>query len=337
MAISRRCVWLITLGSPYRRFFLRWLPGILFNQSTNQTAASIKEKFRAFYWLNVFRPWDYIGKSLNLEAHAAGLDQSTGQYWRVNGHSDYWSDDAVLAAVKQALPSIPQPVAQDVYLGQHCIPKANEPATSQKRSIPMNRLALILTGLGIVWMVYACVDRNAEMARTRAAIDESGIHLRVQVSHRIIPDVASEVMYAHEFEFIGEGLEMPPYQLSPYLPASTAQQRFDFRTLEAFVRDDCELERPARWFEDERSIKCTSKRTTEIAYLPPANSLRFYLPAFQPRFYLRDFFEWFFYPLVTIAFLSFFAFPFVALASVSYAVFLGREPGISEMDLINSG
>jgi hypothetical protein len=47
-ADTNRRIWLITLGSPYRRFFLSWLPGIFFDQSTNQTAVSIKEKSTRF-------------------------------------------------------------------------------------------------------------------------------------------------------------------------------------------------------------------------------------------------------------------------------------------------
>ena len=334
-ADPNRRVWLITLGSPYRRFFLSWLPGILFDQSTNQTAVSINEKFHTFRWLNIFRPWDYIGKSLQLEAHTAGLDRSTGQYRRIDGHSDYWSDDIVLATIKAALTSVPQPSPRATVPSRRYLPKAIELTRPPKKSLITSKLALSLMGLGIVWMTYSFVNRNAELARTRAAIAERGIRLEILVSHRIIPDVAGQHMYAHEFEFVGEGLKMSPYQVSPYLPASTAQQRFDYRELEAYVRRNCVLEREAKWYTSERSIICTSREPIEMAYLPPGSSNQFYLPAFESKFYFRDLAGWLIYPLCLFVLLSIPALPFVMLTSASYSVFLGREPGDADMERLD--
>jgi hypothetical protein len=144
------------------------------------------------------------------------------------------------------------------------------------------------------------------------------------------------MMYADQFEFVGEGLEMLPYQVSPYLPASTAQQRFDLRRLKAFVRDDCELERPRAWLESADSIKCTSNRTTEIAYLSPASRNLFYMPEFPPRFYFSDFSGFFFYPLILLVLLSLPAFPFVVVTSVFYSILLGRESDL-DIEIIDAG
>jgi hypothetical protein len=128
---------------------------------------------------------------------------------------------------------------------------------------------------------------------------------------------------------------MPPYQVSPYLPASTAQQRFDYRKLTDYVRANCRLEREAKWYESERSIICTSRERIEIAYLPRGSSHQFYLPAFEPKFYFRDLAGWLIYPLCLFAFLSMPALPFVMLTSASYSVFLGRAPGNADMELLD--
>ncbi|HZM76380.1 MAG TPA: hypothetical protein VFC19_11665 [Candidatus Limnocylindrales bacterium] len=115
------------------------------------------------------------------------------------------------------------------------------------------------------------------------------MHAWVFVAHREIPDVADELATAEEFQFIGDGLEMPPYQLSPNLPASIANQRLDYRRLKQFVRDNCVLEHKPAWYESDRLVLCTSKQPVEIAYLPPTGEFNFYLPGFQPRFYFAIF------------------------------------------------
>ena len=164
-----RRVWLITLGSPYRRSFLTWLPGVLFEQDTSQTAAAIGEKFRAFHWLNVFRPWDYIGKSLRLAASGAGLDRSTGQYWRINGHAGYWSDPAALRTIRAALPLVPAVAGPPPSTGRRWIPNAEPPSEARQASRLAFRLRM---GFG---RVRRALDRDLDSRPQRGAgEDESG-------------------------------------------------------------------------------------------------------------------------------------------------------------------
>jgi len=100
-------------------------------------------------------------------------------------------------------------------------------------------------------MAYSFVGQQSDLARMRAAIDERGNRAQVFVSHREIPDVAGELATADEFKFVGNGIELPSYQVSPVLPASIAQQRFDRRGLVNFVRRDCTLERRRGTFESD--------------------------------------------------------------------------------------
>jgi hypothetical protein len=321
-----RSIWLITLGSPYRRFFLSWLPGILFDRRMLNTVGRISARYHSFRWLNVYRPLDYIGTSLRLMDGAAGADRSTRQYLRLNGHADYWGDDVVLSTIKLALTSLPQPTAPSDVPGPGYVPPLDERDLSTKAPHFLI-LAGALACLSAGWMLYSFVGQRSELAKTRAAIDARGVRAEVFVSHREIPDVADEMLTAQEFQFIGKGLEMPPYQLSPYLPASIAQQRLDYRRLEQFVRSNCVLEREAGRFESDRFLICTSKEPIEIAYLPPASKLDFYLPGFESKFYYRDILSWFFYPLILVALTIVPGMPFIILTATLYAVFLGRDPG----------
>src|SRR5262249_24118119 len=108
---SGRDVALVTMGSPYRRYFLTWLPGVLFDESLENTVGRTAARYHSFRWVNVYRPWDYIGTSLGLTRSGLGTDQSTRQRLRLNGHAGYWADDTVLAIVATALRSAPTPVS----------------------------------------------------------------------------------------------------------------------------------------------------------------------------------------------------------------------------------
>ena len=180
--------------------------------------------------------------------------------------------------------------------------------------------------LSLAWMAYSFVGQQSDLARMRAAIDERGNIAQVFVSHREIPDVAGELATADEFRFVGTGIELPSYQVSPVLPASIAQQRFDRRGLVNFVRRDCTLERRRGTFESDQLIYCKSNTPIEIAYLSPLTKDDFYLPDFRPRFYYREITNWILYPSFTVAICLAFAFLLVALPWVLFSAFLGLDP-----------
>lgn len=97
-------VLLVTMGSPLRRFFLNAFPGALFPSSVRGIAAAIVGRVRQLRWLNVYRPWDYIGTALGLNRAAVGRDLTTRQWGRVvTSHTDYWGDAEVLQAVSSGL------------------------------------------------------------------------------------------------------------------------------------------------------------------------------------------------------------------------------------------
>ena len=70
---------LITMGSPIRRLFQRFFPSIFFPVSIDQLARRAAGRVRALYWINIFRPFDFIGTALGLSRSEVGVDKSTGQ------------------------------------------------------------------------------------------------------------------------------------------------------------------------------------------------------------------------------------------------------------------
>ena len=330
-------VWLVTAGSPFRRFFLRWLPSVLFEPSTADTVAVIGERSRSFRWLNVYRPFDYIGTSLSLAAAGVGVDRNTREYSRLDGHADYWGDGVVLRTILAGLPLLPilprHPVAGSSS-GRPFIP-VSRVAGPTTRAPHFLLLAVTLALFAVGWLVYSFVGHQGEVEAMRTRIDTQGLRRQIRVAHREIPDVSDELATAHEFAFVGDGLTIPPLQLSPTLPFSNAQQEVDYRKLRDYVRGDCLLEHQAKWYEQEKMMTCTSRRAVEIAYLPTGGAPQYYLPGFRSRFYLRDIAGWTLYPLLLLTFISIPALPFIILTSALYAVFLGRDPDEAIAEISN--
>lgn len=85
-------VLLVTMGSPLRRWFLTLYPGTLFPERMEALVALITRRLHALRWVNVYRPWDYMGAQLELKPFN-GKDITTGiGLRRVFGHADYWRD-----------------------------------------------------------------------------------------------------------------------------------------------------------------------------------------------------------------------------------------------------
>ena len=96
---------LATFGSPLTRLILRFFPRLLMPPRVGQIDREIRRRVASFRWVNVYRPRDPIGASLQLEREAAGVDRSTGQkdIELLRAHNDYWSDVEVARAIVAAL------------------------------------------------------------------------------------------------------------------------------------------------------------------------------------------------------------------------------------------
>jgi hypothetical protein len=321
-----RDVTLITMGSPFRRFFLRWLPGVLFDRRPVRTIRRIRARHRSFRWVNVYRPWDYVGTSLPVP-DAAFANRSTRQYLRLNGHGDYWGDDVVLSTAEAALAALPPPTVAPAEAPERAhVPEPYAGLGSARRfaEIPTGGRIWAVAAFSLCWMVYSFAVQHVELAKARAAIERDGLHAQVFVAEREIADSGGENLTAEEFHFVGVG--MPPYQLSPYLPASVEAQRIDYRRLKKFVRSDCALEHKTAWYEDDDTVLCTSRKPVDIVYRQPAGSSTFYLPDYPSKFYFRDLLGWTLGPLLSIGVSFLVGAPFVLLAWALYDAALGKDP-----------
>lgn len=87
-------VCLITMGSPLRRLFFRFFP--LSMNIPEDIAMHIGQKYRYFKWVNIYRPFDFIGGSLSSKSSSLIRNISTGQYRDpFTSHTGYWRDEKV--------------------------------------------------------------------------------------------------------------------------------------------------------------------------------------------------------------------------------------------------
>ena len=99
---------LITLGSPIRRFFMRFFPGLFFPATIAAAADAVAERVADFRWINCYRPFDQVGAALGLSGLTNARDISTNQWRRIwNAHPNYWGDDLVLKSIARAMLETP--------------------------------------------------------------------------------------------------------------------------------------------------------------------------------------------------------------------------------------
>lgn len=150
---------LVTLGSPLRRFFMRFWTGDLFPAGCAAAASHVAGRMATFRWLNVYRPFDQVGGNLALALSGSGQDHSTGQWSRIlTAHPNYWSDKKVLDVVSGVWETLaPAPASKErvVYRVPTRRPRALLPVRRTLRLI-RRRAALVAGGvlsLGAAWML----------------------------------------------------------------------------------------------------------------------------------------------------------------------------------------
>ncbi len=94
-----RRVRLLTGGSPLRRIFHRFFPSWYPHPVVG--AAQLGEAQTDFAWINVFRPLDYMGRSLGARRESPIRNRRVPQRRRL--HVGYWSDPLVISAAKEEL------------------------------------------------------------------------------------------------------------------------------------------------------------------------------------------------------------------------------------------
>jgi len=184
---------LITLGSPIRRFFMRFFPELFFPAPATAAAAAVAARVN-FRWINCYRPLDQVGTAIGLSGLAYCRDVSTNQWKRFwDAHLDYWSDDHVASVIAEATSAAPMKLVDaeqsDQLALQHYIDDGVDEVEKfrQKvfaaicRVIAIAFLAApVIFGGAVVWSNYSqSVSEAAEVG----LIEASGTDTLAAVTH----------------------------------------------------------------------------------------------------------------------------------------------------------
>jgi len=152
-------VLLVTLGSPLRRYFLRFYPRTLFPESMQDVVDTVARRVLHFMWVNVYRPGDYVGGPLGL-APFNGRDVSTKQLRTpFGGHMDYWRDIEARRAFRRGLKELTAVQALPVSMKDAAHRRPYPPRPAREVRLP-RRLRRALAGMvsvatfaGMLWWV----------------------------------------------------------------------------------------------------------------------------------------------------------------------------------------
>jgi hypothetical protein len=284
-------VYLVTLGSPIRRSFIRFFPGYLFPPSVEGAARAAAARVNHLSWINVHRRWDYVGTGLGLNRDGLGQDLCTGQLTRVmRSHSDYWSDDIVASTVKDGLERA-KPVISEARTATAAATHADPDIEESEYLFTVARL---VRALAIVMMVGVVGTTAVSFTRAWstwvndiksgvAEVARTGTRALADVTyHRTLEASGEDAYYLHHFVFNVPGLQKP---LGPIeIQDRAIDYRFDYKGLAAFVLEKCERAEQKRWwqiFKSVQEIPCT--RTAVPLLYDAARSDSIWLPQFPPR------------------------------------------------------
>ena len=150
-------VLLVTMGSPLRRWFLTLYSGTLFPERMESVVELVVRRLSEFRWVNIYRPWDYVGAELGLKPFN-GRDISTGiGERRLVGHADYWRDPDARRTFQHGLLRLEsvQPLPAARKKSVHQLPKPRSAAAGFR--IPARARALLRTGCVLAtvgWMLW---------------------------------------------------------------------------------------------------------------------------------------------------------------------------------------
>jgi len=178
---------LITCGSPIRRLFVRFFPGLFFPCDLSAASGMVAQRVKQFRWINIYRTFDYIGKRLGL---GYNCEMEVNRLWP--WHTQYWSDtkafDAVRTLLAKCIPIVP---AQSFVL-YHPDNNSSLPSSLHTLGNLLNRLRVpisILVALSTVWLIRARtapaqvpIQLASSMARVS---DDRYFDPRLRVRHRL--------------------------------------------------------------------------------------------------------------------------------------------------------
>jgi hypothetical protein len=286
---------LITLGSPIRRFFMQFFPGLFFPASTTTAAAAVAARV-SFRWINCYRPLDQIGTALGLSSLPYCRDVSTHQWKRIwDAHSGYWSDDCVARVIAKAIIATPMNLVdeeqRDQFALQHYIVADGVDAVEKFRQKVFEAIsrvvaitflvAPVIIAAIVAWSNYSLTLSEAAEA---GVIDATGIDTLAAVTHWrktiIMKGTSDDIDY---FEITYKSPDGKDHRSTlkydnGFLEKAT--YRANVKALLPHVRSRCSDVDPqsARRFEPEYARRCR-RDDIRLRYDPGAPD-RFVLPDF---------------------------------------------------------
>ncbi|MGO6788713.1 hypothetical protein ACCS70_18840 [Rhizobium ruizarguesonis] len=289
-------VTLITLGSPIRRFFMRFFPGLFFPSSVKKAATAVSARMN-FRWINCYRPLDQVGTALGLSDLAYCRDVSTNQWKRIwDAHPDYWGDDCVAHAITKAIIATPMNLVdveqRDRFAPQQYIVADGLDALEKFRQQVFAAIcrviavaflvAPVIVGAIAAWSNYSTSLSEAAEADV---IEATGINTLAAVTHwreTIVVKGASDYIDHFKLTYKSlDGEDRAPtitYRYFGFLQKINYQANVE--ALVDHVRSHCSDvdPRPARRIEPQYHRKCR-REDIPLRYDPNAPD-RFVLPDF---------------------------------------------------------
>jgi hypothetical protein len=252
-------VLLVTMGSPLRRWFLTLFPGTLFPERMEALVEIVARRLSAFRWINVYRPWDYMGGRLELTPFN-GRDITTGiGVKRVLGHADYWRDIDARMTFQHGLVKLKkiEPVFVEQKASLHQLPK---PWDAARFGIPALVRKLLTTAVvlaTVAWMLWWVATGSGVYVSAAEGpselLDRRGFTVEAAATHRRDTQVRDAgVTYVDYWTFaFTDSSGVARRQIverdvsDAYL--GLASHGFDARTLTRRIRATCASTWPPEW------------------------------------------------------------------------------------------
>ena len=292
---NKQCsVTLITAGSPLRRFFFQFFPGLLFPTSSRLVAQEITKRVAHFRWLNVYRPLDQVGTSLRLTAARIGMDVRVPQWGKVlTAHINYFSDLTVRSAIHAALTGLAWD--QKTYSGiSHAFwsasgsrqtPQGIKVVTDFSASLVV-LIPLAMTGWGLYLSPNAIHKQNLIDKQLNSELQLQPV-ISSYVEHWVRPvqmnngSSIPQSVDLDNFRFTFNDRKSKPREFA--IERNNAQDDlFRVEDVRQFVRADCQfLEHPAL-LQRNITVRCRSRRPVQLRWLS-SDPLVFELPDFPGK------------------------------------------------------
>jgi hypothetical protein len=264
-------VLLVTMGSPLRRWFLSLYPRTLFPESMENVIGLAARRLADFLWVNIYRPWDYLGSDLGLKRFK-GRDISTGiGERRAVGHGDYWQDRDAQRTFGHGLQRLKkvQPVAVSRKEEIHGMPEPRSAAGALRIPSRLQALlkpAFVLATLGwmLWWVATGAGVLTTGIEGTSELLEQRGFTVEAAASHRReIMENERGVTYVDYWMFafadssgVDRRVRVVRDASEAYLGVPT--HRFDHRALTREIRAGCGgIGLPQWWPMGDMEARCT--------------------------------------------------------------------------------